>query len=79
MGIRWIERGHFSVMTQAPSHRSGGRSISALHFRNQIKQLWINLRSSLWFLPSLMVAGSAVLAVALIEADIAKWEESEEF
>ena len=36
---------------------------------NKIKQIWSNLRSSLWFLPSLMVAGSAVLAVALIEAD----------
>lgn len=36
---------------------------------NKIKQLWSKLRSSLWFLPSLMVAGSAVLAVVLIEAD----------
>jgi len=36
---------------------------------NKIRQLWSNVRSSLWFLPSLMVAGSAVLAAALIEAD----------
>ncbi len=36
---------------------------------NKIKQLWSKLRSSLWFLPSLMVAVSAVLAVVLIETD----------
>ena len=36
---------------------------------NKIKQLLSQMRSNLWFLPSLMVAGSAVLAVALIEAD----------
>lgn len=36
---------------------------------NKIRQIWSNIRSSLWFLPSLMVAGSAVLAVALIESD----------
>lgn len=35
----------------------------------KIRQLWSNLRSSLWFLPSLMVAGNAVLAVVLIESD----------
>ena len=27
-----VNRGYFSVMTQTPSHRSGGRSISARHF-----------------------------------------------
>ncbi len=36
---------------------------------NKIRLLWSTMRSSLWFLPSLMVAGSAVLAVVLIEAD----------
>src|SRR5665647_2036376 len=36
---------------------------------NKIGQLWSNLRSSLWFLPSLMVACSGLLAAALIEAD----------
>jgi len=38
---------------------------------NNLKLLWSNLRSSLWFLPSLIVAASVVLAVALIEADSA--------
>ncbi|MBE0568873.1 MAG: DUF2254 domain-containing protein, partial [Deltaproteobacteria bacterium] len=36
---------------------------------NKIRLLWKAMRSSLWFLPSLMVACSAVLAVVLIEAD----------
>ncbi len=36
---------------------------------NQLRLLWSNLRSSLWFLPSLIVASSAVLAVALVETD----------
>jgi hypothetical protein len=34
---------------------------------NRFRQLWDYLRSSFWFLPSLMVAGSFVLAGALIE------------
>jgi hypothetical protein len=38
---------------------------------NKLKQFWSNLRSSFWFLPSLIVAGSIVLAVALIEVDSA--------
>ena len=38
---------------------------------NKFKQLWSNLRSSFWFLPSLIVLGSTALAVALIEADSA--------
>jgi len=38
---------------------------------NRLIQLWGNLRSSFWFLPSLMVAGSIVFAVALIETDSA--------
>ncbi len=33
------------------------------------KLLWSNLRSSLWFLPSLIVAASVLLAVALIDTD----------
>ena len=47
---------------------------------NRFKQLWSDLRSSLWFLPSLIVAGSMALAMALIEVDysvggelLAKW------
>jgi uncharacterized membrane protein len=36
---------------------------------NKLIQFWGTLRSSFWFLPSLMVAGSAVFAVVLIEAD----------
>ncbi|MEO7599686.1 MAG: DUF2254 domain-containing protein [Opitutus sp.] len=46
----------------------------------KFKQLWNNLRSSLWFLPSLIVASSMALATALIEVDVsvsdkllAKW------
>jgi len=35
------------------------------------RQFVINLRSSFWFIPSLTVLGSIVLAVALIEADTA--------
>jgi len=36
---------------------------------NKFKLLLSNLRASLWFLPSLIVAASAVLAVVLIETD----------
>lgn len=36
---------------------------------NKIKQLWSNLRSSFWFTPTLIVALSIALAVALIETD----------
>jgi uncharacterized membrane protein len=36
---------------------------------NRLKQLGSNLRSSFWFVPTLIVALSIVLAVALIEAD----------
>ncbi|WP_319576438.1 DUF2254 domain-containing protein [uncultured Desulfobacter sp.] len=38
---------------------------------NKLIQFWGNLRSSFWFLPSLMVAGSVVFAVVLIETDSA--------
>ncbi len=38
---------------------------------NKLIQLWGDLRSSFWFLPSLMVAGSIVFAVVLIKADSA--------
>lgn len=37
----------------------------------KLKQLYSNLRSSFWFMPSLMVTGSIVFAVMLIEADSA--------
>lgn len=36
---------------------------------NKLKQIWSNLRSSFWFLPSLIVAVSIALAEALIEVD----------
>ena len=36
---------------------------------NKLKRLWSNLRTSFWFVPSLIVAVSILLAVALIEAD----------
>jgi uncharacterized membrane protein len=36
---------------------------------NAITRLWSNLRASFWFLPSLIVAFSMVLAVGLIEVD----------
>lgn len=41
---------------------------------NRLRQLWGDLRSSFWFLPSLMVLGSIVLVTALIEADSA-WSD----
>jgi len=36
---------------------------------NKLKHLWSKLRASFWFVPSLIVAFSTVLAVALIEVD----------
>ena len=42
----------------------------------QLKRYWSALRTSFWFVPTLIVAGSIVLAVALIQADttgIAQW------
>jgi uncharacterized membrane protein len=38
---------------------------------NKLRQLWSKLRSSFWFIPSLMVALSIAFAVVLIEADSA--------
>jgi len=38
---------------------------------NKLKQLWTTLRSSFWFVPSLIVVVSIVVAVVLIEADSA--------
>jgi len=35
----------------------------------QLKRLWNNLRASLWFVLSVILAFSVVFAVALIEAD----------
>ncbi len=43
---------------------------------NKIRRLWMNLRTSFWFVPSLIVLGSIVLAAALIEVDssgIERW------
>jgi len=36
---------------------------------NKPRQLWSDLRSSFWFMPSLIVVDSIVIALALIEAD----------
>jgi uncharacterized membrane protein len=36
---------------------------------HRLKQIWSDLRSSFWFMPSLIVATSMILAVALIETD----------
>ena len=36
---------------------------------NRLKKLWLDLNSSLWFLPGLIVAGSIILALALVEID----------
>jgi uncharacterized membrane protein len=38
---------------------------------NKLKRFWSNLRSSFWFMPSLIVLASIGFAVALIEADSA--------
>ena len=38
---------------------------------NKFRQFWSNLRSSFWFMPSLIVVFSVAFAVALIEADSA--------
>ena len=38
-------------------------------FLNKLKQLWSKVRTSFWFVPSLMVAVSILLAVVLIEID----------
>lgn len=38
---------------------------------NKLKQLCNNLRSSVWFMPSLIVVFSVAFAVAMIEADSA--------
>ena len=38
---------------------------------NKLKRFWSNLRSSFWFMPSLIVVFSIALAVVLIEADSA--------
>lgn len=36
---------------------------------NKLRQIWEDLRSSFWFMPSLMVMGSVALAATLIELD----------
>ncbi len=36
---------------------------------NRVRALWMSVRSSLWFVPTLMVASSIGLAVALVEID----------
>ena len=38
---------------------------------NRFRQLWSNLRSSFWFMPSMIVVASIALATVLIEADSA--------
>ncbi len=36
---------------------------------NRLKKVWLDLNSSLWFLPGLIVAGSVILALVLVEFD----------
>lgn len=36
---------------------------------HRFMNVWISLRSSLWFVPSLIVAGAVALAIALVEVD----------
>ncbi len=36
---------------------------------NKLKRLWVNLISSLWFVPGLIVLRSIAVAFALIEVD----------
>jgi len=36
----------------------------------KVRQLWLTLRASLWFIPSAMVAGSVALAIVLIELSV---------
>ena len=36
---------------------------------NKLKQFWSNLRGSFWFVPSLIVAVSTALALALVKVD----------
>ena len=36
---------------------------------NRLKKIWLDLNSSLWFLPALIVAGSIILALGLVEID----------
>ena len=36
---------------------------------NSLKKYWLDLNSSLWFLPGLIVAGSIILALGLVELD----------
>ncbi len=45
---------------------------------NPLKTLWVSIRSSLWFVPTIIVAVSILLAVGLVEADKhleLKWAE----
>lgn len=37
---------------------------------NRLQKYWDDLRSSLWFIPTLIVTGSIILAVGLIEVDL---------
>ncbi len=37
--------------------------------RNKLRHFWDNLRSSLWFVPTVIVVGAVVFAMGLIEAD----------
>ena len=36
---------------------------------NRLKKIWLDLNSSLWFLPGLIVAGSIIFALVLVEFD----------
>ena len=54
-------RGRFRVIFRQPRKTSKAM--------NRLKKLWLDLNSSLWFLPALIVAGSIVCALALVEFD----------
>ncbi len=42
---------------------------------DKLRQLWFSVRSSLWFVPSLMLVGSIVLALILVESE--SWVDQE--
>lgn len=44
---------------------------------NKVRHLWDSLRSSLWFLPTLLVLGAVVLALSIIEAE--PWFDANNF
>ena len=37
----------------------------------RLRKFWIEIRSSLWFVPGVLVVAAAVLAIVLVEVDVA--------